>query len=108
MNNVIANNALNDTFFSSRSHLFKNKCMPSANSVYSYLIFHFIFASKTTIMVYWTLDYFKSLYDQYVLSGVSIRKFCKEHETDSDTLLSDSDTRKPNLDTNSDTPQRLS
>ncbi|MGL5257462.1 MAG: IS66 family insertion sequence element accessory protein TnpA [Proteocatella sp.] len=30
-------------------------------------------------MVYWTLDYFKSLYDQYVLSGVSIRRFCKEY-----------------------------
>ena len=32
----------------------------------------------------------------------------RDLETDSDTLLSDLDTKKPNLDTNSDTPQRLS
>lgn len=29
-------------------------------------------------MVYWTLDYFKILYDQYKSSGVSVREFCNE------------------------------
>ena len=29
-------------------------------------------------MVYWTLDYFKILYDQYKSSGVSVREFCKQ------------------------------
>ena len=28
-------------------------------------------------MVYWILDYFKILYDQYKSSGVSVREFCK-------------------------------
>ena len=29
-------------------------------------------------MVYWTLDYFKILYEQYTTSGVSVRAFCRE------------------------------
>ena len=29
-------------------------------------------------MVYWTLDYFKILYNEYAASGVSLRVFCKE------------------------------
>lgn len=37
-----------------------------------------IFAFKTNIMVYWTLDYFKHLYNEYASSGVSVREFCRE------------------------------
>lgn len=29
-------------------------------------------------MVYWTLDYFKILYNEYTSSGVSVRVFCRE------------------------------
>ena len=29
-------------------------------------------------MVYWTLDYFRILYNEYTASGVSVRDFCKE------------------------------
>lgn len=29
-------------------------------------------------MVYWTLDYFKLLYNEYSASGVSVREFCIE------------------------------
>ena len=28
-------------------------------------------------MVYWTLDYFKLLYEQYTISGISVREFCR-------------------------------
>lgn len=37
-----------------------------------------IFAFKPNIMVYWTLDYFKHLYNEYASSGVSVREFCRE------------------------------
>ncbi len=33
---------------------------------------------KRKNMVYWTLDYFKIIYDQYTTSGVSVRAFCRE------------------------------
>ena len=33
---------------------------------------------KRRNMVYWTLDYFKILYEQYTTSGVSVRTFCRE------------------------------
>lgn len=29
-------------------------------------------------MVYWTLDYFKLLYNEYIASGVSVLDFCRE------------------------------
>ncbi len=29
-------------------------------------------------MVYWTLDYFRILYNEYTASGVSVRDFCKK------------------------------
>lgn len=29
-------------------------------------------------MVYWTLDYFKILYNEYSTCGVSVREFCRE------------------------------
>lgn len=29
-------------------------------------------------MVYWTLDYFKILYNEYSACGVSVREFCRE------------------------------
>lgn len=50
----------------------------SANSVFYYLIPLPIFAPKTKIMVYWTLDYFKILYGEYAACGVSVREFCRE------------------------------
>ena len=28
-------------------------------------------------MVYWTLDYFKILYNEYTVSGVNVREFCR-------------------------------
>lgn len=28
-------------------------------------------------MVYWTLDYFKILYNEYTASGVNVREFCR-------------------------------
>jgi transposase-like protein len=33
-------------------------------------------------MTYWTLDYFKRIYNQYLSSGLSIRDFCKRLECD--------------------------
>lgn len=31
-------------------------------------------------MVYWTSDYFKILYAEYISSGVSVREFCRERD----------------------------
>lgn len=31
-------------------------------------------------MVYWTLDYFKILYNEYTSSDVSVRDFCQERD----------------------------
>ena len=50
----------------------------SANSVYSFSFHVPIFALKTKIMVYWTLDYFQLLYKEYTTCGVSVRDFCRE------------------------------
>jgi len=52
-------------------------CKPSVNSVYYYCIPLPTFVLKTNIMVYWNLSYFKQLYDQYIVSGSSVRAFCE-------------------------------
>ena len=33
-------------------------------------------------MTYWTIDYFKGIYDQYMSSGLSVRDFCKNFGCD--------------------------